>query len=136
MDIGEFLSQADRILNNAGDSCDFGCSENAVSEMIEYIKTNLPEYPYCIISDWTWIDINVSKEALEQIDKRGLKPCAIYANKVIEDEAGRPFESVRTTLLQGFHKNCIFLSRNTAYILLRPETRITVEYPVFASIFS
>ena len=135
MELGEFLSQTDRVLSNTGDPCDFGCSENAVSEIIKYIKENLPDYPYCIISDWTWVDINLPEEAIEQIEKRGLKPCAIYANKVIEDEAGRPYENLRTTLLQGFHKNCIFQSRNTAYILLRPGTRVLVEYSVFASIF-
>lgn len=136
MEIREFLNQADRVFNNDGDSCDFGCTENAASEMIAYVKANFPSYPFCVVSDWVWVDINVSKEVIEALESRGLKPSVIYAHRVINDEAGRAFESVRTTLLQDFHKNCVFLSRNTAYILQGQATRVPIDSIVYARIFS
>jgi Domain of unknown function (DUF6957) len=136
MDIKSFVAQADRVFNCAGDSCDFGCHESAVPKMIEYVKEHLPGYHYCVIADWVWIDINVTPEELKYFDERGVKPSVIYAHKVIDDEAGRPFESVRTTFLQDFQQNCVFLSRNTAYILHASGTRVTIDSLVFATVFS
>jgi len=135
MNLHEFLSQADLVFNEGGDSCDFGCSDNDVSEMITYVKDNFPDYPYCTISNWVWMDIEAPKETKEKFEKRGLKLCAIYAHEVIEDEPNRGFSSVKTTFLKGFHKNCIFLTQNTAYILKRPGTRISLDAEVFLSIF-
>lgn len=135
MNINEFLAQADRIFNNEGDPCDFGCSVSTIPEMIKYVEEELASYPYCVVSNWVWIDINASSKAQESLEKRGLKPCALYAHKVVDDERMRPFKSVRTTFLQGFHKNCIFLTQNTAYILNGPGTRVSVDTSVFASIF-
>jgi len=135
MEISELLSQADRVFNRDGDHCDFGCTENATPEMIAYVKENFPSYPFCVVSDWVWVDINVSKEMVEALEARGLKPSVIYAHRVINDEASRAFTSVRTTFLQDFQQNCIFQSRNTAYILYGRGTRVTVDSAVFASIF-
>jgi len=136
MDIKSFVTQADRIFSCTGDSCDYGCHENAVPKMIMYVKEHLPDYHYCLVSDWVWIDINVTPEHTERFMERGIKPCFVYAHRVIDDEAQRSFKSVRTTFLQNFQQNCIFLSRNTAYILLRPGTRVSIDPIVYATVFS
>lgn len=104
--------------------------------MIEYIKEHLPHYQYCVISNWRWVDIDTSEKARKKLKERGLKPCFLYSASVVEDEKIRGFKSVRTTFLKSFHKNCIFLTKNTAYILQGSGTRITIEAAVFASIFS
>ena len=136
MDIKSFVTQADRIFNCTGDPCDFGCHENKVAEKIAYVKKHLSGYLYCVVADWIWIDINVSPENLKRFQVRGIKPSFVYAHKVIEDEAQRPFVSVRTTFLQDFHENCIFLSRNTAYILCGKGTRVSIDPVVYAAVFS
>jgi len=135
MNIEDFINQADGVFNNEGAPCDFGCSQRSVPTMIKYIKKHLSPYPYCVVADWKWIDMNASEKTRESLDSYGLKPSALLARRVITDERMRPFESVRTTLLQGFHKNCIFLTRNTAYILSGPGTRVSIDTRVFTSIF-
>lgn len=134
MNIEEFLCQADRAFNDEGIPCDFGCSKHSIPAMIEYIKNNLSAYPYAVISDWKWIDISVAKEVREDLEQYGFKPCALFAHKVIADESMRGFNSVRTTLLQGFYKNCIFLTQNTAYILQGPGKRVSIDSRVFSSL--
>jgi len=134
MNIEEFLDQTDRVFNDEGIPCDFGCSEHSVPAMIEYIKNNLSPYPYAVVSDWKWIDLDVPSEIREDLEQHGLKPCALFAHKVIADERMRGFRSVRTTLLQGLYKNCIFLTQNTAYILCGPSKRVSIDYRIFASL--
>lgn len=136
MSIEKIFAQAGHVFSRTGDPCDFGCDESSVPEIIAYIKEHLPSYPYCVIADWVWIDINVKPEVLKQFNERGLKPSFIYAHKVIDDETQRPFEFVRTTYLQDFRENCIFLSRNTAYILQGQGTRVSIDPVVFAAVFS
>lgn len=136
MSIEKIFSQAGHVFARTGAPCDFGCDKSAVPQMIEYVKEHLPGYCYCVIADWVWIDINVTLEAQEQYDQQGLKPSIIYAHKVIDDEAQRPFEFLRTTALQKFQKNCIFLSRNTAYVLCGPGTRVTIDPVVYDAVFS
>lgn len=134
MNIEKFLDQTDRVFNDEGIPCDFGCSKQSVSAMIEYIKNNFSSYPYTVVSDWKWIDIDASNEIKEDLAQYGLKPCALFAHKVIDDERMRGFNSVRTTLMQGFHKNCIFLTQNTAYILCGPGKRVSMDVGVFTSL--
>jgi len=135
MDLKSYLAQVDQIFNGDGVSCDFGCSEASVSDMIAHIKEYLPAYPYCVIADWVWLDIKLEPEIQALFDIRGAKPCFIFAHKVIEDQAQRSFKSVRTTYLQEFQKNCIFLSKNTAYLLVGRGTRVSVDPQVLRSIF-
>lgn len=135
MNIEEFISQTDHVFNHKGTPCDFGCSQRSVPAMIEYVKTHLSPYPYSVVADWKWIDMDASQETRDSLDSYGLKPSALFAHRVITDERMRPFKSVRTTLLQRFHKNCIFLTRNTAYILTGPGTRVSIDTRVFISIF-
>ena len=136
MSIEKIIAQVGHVYSRTGDSCDFGCDESSVPIMIAYVKEYLPRYPFCVVADWVWVDINVESEVLEKFNERDLKPSFIYAHKVIDDEVQRPFEFVRTTYLQDFRENCIFLSRNTAYILQGQGTRVSIDPVVFAAVFS
>lgn len=131
MKIEEFLNQVDRIYNDEGITCDFGCSKQSLPAMIEYVKNNLSDYPYAVVSGWKWIDIDVSDETKEDLSKCGFKPSALIARNVIVDEQSRGFKSVQTTLLQGFYKNCIFLTQNTAYILCNQGKRVSIDPRVY-----
>lgn len=135
MNIEEFLNQTDAVLGYEGVHSDFGCSEQSVPAMIEYVKHQLPDYPSCVVADWKWVDMNASHEDEEMLAEHGFKPSALLAHRVISDDCMRGFKSVRTTLLKELHKNCIFVTRNTAYILTGPGKRVSVDAPVFISIF-
>lgn len=135
MNIEEFLTQTDLVLGNEGVHSDFGCSEQSVPAMIEYVKSHFPDYPCCVVADWKWVNMKAPPEVHEMLGEHGLKPSAVLAHRVVSDDSMRGFKSVRTTLLKELHKNCIFLTRNTAYILIEPGKRVSVDAPVFTSIF-
>lgn len=134
MNIDEFINQTESVLYNRGSHCDFGCSKSVIPEMIEYIKQHLPDYQYCVVSGWCWIDIVAPSKTIENLNERGLQPSALFAQNVDQDEKNRGFKCVRTTFLKSFHKNCIFVTKNTAYILCQRGTRTTIDAQVFVSI--
>lgn len=134
MHINELINQAQNIFNNQGVHCDFGCSRSSTPQMIAFINEHLPHYQYCVISNWRWVDVDASEEAINKLRGKGFKPSFLYSDSIEEDEKMRGFKCVRTTFLKSFHKNCIFLTKNTAYILQNSGTRITIDAAVFASI--
>ena len=88
-----------------------------------------------MVADGKWVDMKAPQEIQETLGKYGLKLSALLAHRVVSDDGMRGFKSVRTTLLKEPHKNCTFLTRNTAYILIEPGKRVSVDAPVFTSIF-
>jgi hypothetical protein len=122
------IAQAARLVNGRGDPCDFGCGESDVQEMIAHVKKILPDRPYCAVRHWCWADVDIDPRQAEEVRQAGVKPAFVYANYIIDDESGRwnVGLSVRTTLLVELHKGCIFATRNTAYILVGPGTRMSV----------
>lgn len=129
------VEQIDRLINGEGDPCKVGCEESEVDAMIAYCKDTLGK-KYCLVSRWSWADLAVSPEDNEAIEKSGFKPSFIYASNIIRDEAGRwsPGMSVKSTLLTAFTKNCIFVTANTAYILVGPGTRLRVSPTVYTNL--
>jgi hypothetical protein len=92
--------------------CDLGCDEESTPELVEYCRRHFPCRPYCIVSDWIWIDLETGDSLL-------------YASKIVKDEAARLHiqRSVLTSPLVEFERNCVFATRNTAYILSGPGRR-------------
>ncbi|WP_341936861.1 DUF6957 family protein [Marinimicrobium sp. C2-29] len=133
MDARQQIAQTSRLVNGKGDSCDFGCSEEEIEVMLACSKEHFPGKPYCVVKDWCWADVDIDKRQQEEFRAKGVIPSFVYANNIIDDQAGRWSNglSVRTTLLVEFHKNCIFLTRNTAYVLVGRGSRLTVEPAVY-----
>src|SRR5690606_5878640 len=117
------------------DPCNFGCDESETDSMIAYCSEALNK-PYCLVKNWCWADLDVSRSDAEAIEKSGFRPAFIYASNIVADEAGRwrPGMSVKTTLLTGFKKNCIFVTANTAYVLLGTGTQLRVSPSIYTSL--
>lgn len=127
------LEQFSQLLNEQGEYCDFGCAEEKVDEMVVRAKELFPNKPCCIVGRWCWANVEVDPKHEIEIKEAGLKPCFIYANRVISDDKKRWAENtcIRTTLLQEFHPPCIFSSKNTNYILCGTGVRLTVIHAVY-----
>jgi hypothetical protein len=129
------LEQFAQLLNEQGDYCDYGCSEDKVEEMIARARDLFPNKPCCVVGRWCWADIEFDPEHEKLINAAGFKTCFIYANRVIADEKKRWSENtcIRTTLLVEFHPPCIFSSKNTNYILCGQGVRLKVIPPVYSN---
>lgn len=131
MNLDEFLERTNNLLYASGDACDFGCSPENLRDMKNYVKANFPSRPCCAVSDWMWIDLDIPRREQYKFSDTGVTPQYIWAKNIIEDESGRRWNSVRTSELAEFHKNCIFLTRQTAYILVGPGMRKSASWEAF-----
>ncbi|MCB1662670.1 MAG: hypothetical protein H6995_09245 [Pseudomonadales bacterium] len=134
MNIQEVFEQLASIFDDDGTPCDYGCGENAVNDMIQYVKTELAPLPYCVVEDWIWIDISVPRKVQELFMEQGVQPSVIYARTVVDDEIERGFPNLRTSPFVALHRSCIFQTRNTAYILCGAGQRTVMDAKVYAMV--
>lgn len=122
----QLIGQFAQLYNEEGDPCDYGCSEEFVEQMIARAKELFPNKPCCVVCDWSWADVDIDARQAEEIQRTGVQACFIYANNIIRDEADPWAEgsSVRTSLLETFHDQCIFSTRNTNYVLVGQGVRM------------
>ncbi|QHC98428.1 hypothetical protein PspR84_28560 [Pseudomonas sp. R84] len=87
--------------------------------------------PFCLVSQWTILDLEVDIEQLNALHLRGLEPVVVYALCVVLDSRGRYQRGdwVRTSFQTRYEAPGFFLTKNTVYVLLGDGKRqlITVE---------
>jgi hypothetical protein len=129
------LEQIDRFINCEGEPCDYGCAEEDLPRMIAIGKEMYPDKPYRVVSGWSWGDFEVNESQREVFRQEGVEPAFLFANQVVIDETGRFHDAVRTTPLLAFHAPCLFVTKNTVYILLGPGSRMTVDLAAYRIYF-
>jgi len=136
MEISNEIGQIFRLVYGEGDACDLGCAIEDIPKMISLSKKMVPIKPYRVVRHWCGGDLEVDVSELEGIKQAGMKPAFIYAGELMEDERGewRKGVAVKTTLLVEFHLDCLFITRNTAYILVGTGRRMTVNWDVFLNL--
>lgn len=130
------IVQMSRLVRGDGDPCDFGCSQNDVPKMILLGKQLFPTKPYRVVSHWCWADLELNDSLAEKVKEQGMQPSFVYADKIIEDETATWDKglAIKTTLLVEFCHNCLFVTRNTIYILVGAGSRMTVLPGVYAGL--
>ncbi|WP_434768053.1 DUF6957 family protein [Pseudomonas triticicola] len=111
----------------AGESLN-GC-QLVDSDAVALANLHFPSRPYCLVSDWAILDIDVTPPQLQKIAYIGLTPALINALTVIEDSKGRfrPGDWVRSTLAVSFTHGCLFETKNTIYVLMGPGGRLRTD---------
>lgn len=138
MELIDLLTQIHDAYEGNNLPCDYGCSELLVDKMIQESKVIAPNKPICTVSDWIWIDFMFPKEKLDIFSNEGVHPSLVRSENIIFDEAERPNinTSVRSTWLKSFHNNCLFMTRNTSYILVGRGSRVSVSPELLGIIMS
>lgn len=136
MELDAKLRQAHDVMCLRGEACDFGCAPDSIADVLSIAKAQYPDRPYCVVTDWIWVDIHAPQSDRDSLEQTGLVPCFIFALNVLDDEARRPHigPMVRTSLLQHFEQNCLFVTANTVYILTGHGKRTSVTPEVAMSI--
>ena len=129
MEITEVLRQMQEMWDGNDIPCEYGCEASRLDIMIQEAKSLYPGKPYCVISNWIWIDLDVADELIGEFKSAGVLPCFVRSGFIMEDEAKRSHlrSSVRSTGLVSFHANCIFVTRNTSYILVGSGSRVLID---------
>ena len=125
------------MLYRKGSACDFGIDESQLTPMIELAFARYPSKGVSAVKDWKWWDFEVSLDARDRYEAAGVQPAILFADYLIWDSRGRWSEgwNVRTTALVAFEENCLFITRNTVYILVGSGHRKTVDPGLAASLY-
>jgi hypothetical protein len=113
-----------------------GIPEKDIEEWKERLTSSREYKKIRFVSEWIWWDIIMDESSKKIISKHGLKSAAIYSHNLIWDEIGdfSPGFSVKTSLLESFEEDALFITRNTTYVLVGPGHRADISAQVFSGI--
>ena len=113
-----------------------GC-ELAHSDVLALVGFYFPGRAYCLVADWTVVDIALSPRQLKAVARRGVTPTLVNALCVIHDSKGRFPRGhwVRTSLGVSFTHDCLFETKNTVYVLMGPGRRVRTDLDVAQSLY-
>ena len=106
-------------------------------EAVKIVRERYPYAEYCIVSNWRWIDLEVTPVQLSELTRTNRKPAVIYADTVIYDSSRRwdVGDFVRTSFLHKFEDGFIFKTLNSTYILIGCGVRKRATLEAIGRIF-
>ena len=106
-------------------------------EAVRIVRERYPYAEYCIVSNWRWIDLDVTPVQLSELTRTNRKPAVIYADTVIYDSSRRwdVGDFVRTSFLHKFEEGFIFKTLNSIYILFGNGVRKRATLEAIGRIF-
>lgn len=101
-----------------------GCNLSA-DEAAVVAHGKFAQHSFCLVKDWTILDLEITDEELNVLQSRGLKPVLVYALHVVHDRRGRfaAGDWVRSSFQQRYDDDGFFLTKNTVYVLLGDGNR-------------
>ena len=106
-------------------------------EAVRIVRERYPYTEYCIVSNWRWIELDVTPVQLSELTRTNRKPAVIYADAVIYDSSRRwdVGDFVRTSYLHQFEDGFIFHTLNSIYILIGDGIRTRASLETLGRIF-
>lgn len=106
-------------------------------EAVAIMRRHYRWFEYCLVRDWTWIDLDVTPEQHAQLTKTQREPAIIFARTVIYDSARRwdMGDFVRTSPLHTWRENFIFTTLNSSYLLMGDGVRKRATLDTIANLF-
>lgn len=106
----------------------------------EAVRIVLERYPYaeyCLVSNWRWLDLDVTQEQRDELVRTNRQPVVLYAHTVIYDSQRRwdVGDFVRTSYLYKFEDDFIFQTLNSIYILVGDGVRAKASLEALGRIF-
>lgn len=128
------LVRSSALVKAQGSRCGFGCTYDDLPDVIAYTKKAFTDKPYCVVKNWTWIDIESECIQTQEASEVKNRSSVLFAREVIADEARRPQlgPMVRTSPLCEFQLGCLFVTHNTAYILCGSGSRSRITAGLMA----
>ncbi len=112
------LDSLTNLFSGAGES--MAGSPMTDDEALNFMRNKRLYVEFCLVRDWTWIDLDVTPAQLAELEKTSRKPAIILANNVIYDSARRwdQGDFVRTSPLHVCREGFLFQTLNSVYVLL------------------
>lgn len=106
-------------------------------EAVRRVRERYPYAEYCLVSNWRWLDLDVTEEQRDELARTNRQPVVIYAHTVIYDSQRRwdVGDFVRTSYLHRFEDDFIFQTLNSIYILIGDGIRAKTSLETLGRIF-
>ena len=106
-------------------------------EAVRIVRERHPYAEYCLVSDWRWLDLDVTQEQRDELVRTNRQPVVIYAHTVIYDSQRKwdVGDFVRTSYLHKFEDDFIFQTLNAIYILIGDGIRTKTSLETLGRIF-
>lgn len=113
-----------------------GCQQPVEQALLEARK-HVKWLPLCAVEDWVILDAIVTETERANLAAIGCQPMFLFAHSVVHDEQRRfePGNWVRSSMGTDFKEGFLFVTRNTAYVLLGPGYRKPSSIDAIFSIF-
>jgi len=120
-----------------GDGIQMSGSKVGQDEAVRIVRERHPCAEYCLVSNWRWLDLDVTQEQRDELVRTNRQPVVIYAHTVIYDSQRRwdVGDFVRTSYLHKFGEGFIFQTLNTIYILMGDGIRKRASLDTLGRIF-
>ncbi|MDH1869231.1 hypothetical protein N5D83_20835 [Pseudomonas chengduensis] len=120
-----------------GDGIPMPGAQVTQEEAARIVRERYPYAEYCLVSNWRWVDLDVTPEHRSELAKTNLHPVLIYADTVIYDSRRRweVGDFVRTSYLHKFEDGFIFQTLNSIYILVGDGVRKRASFETLGRIF-
>lgn len=120
-----------------GDGIPMSGSKVGQDEAVRIVRERHPYAEYCLVSNWRWLDLDVTQEQRDELVRTNRQPVVIYAHTVIYDSQRRwdVGDFVRTSYLYKFEDDFIFQTLNTIYILIGDGIRTKTSLETLGHIF-
>ena len=120
------LLRLQQLLSGQGETIN-GCDLSS-EDAIDFVQSNFGEYSYCLVRDWTLLELEPCGEEYDALRSRGLEPVLVYARNVVVDSRERfnRGDWVRSTFQLRYEHEGLFFTRNTLYVLLGTGTRQSI----------
>lgn len=112
-----------------------GGSRLGDEELIKLAQEEFAEQRFCIVRNWMLMDVLLPDTQERDVQKRGLKPSALFVHETVFDSEGRT--AARDSFITGFQKNfqgCFFESEDALYVLAGRGFRKHVSMPAFQAL--
>ncbi|AOE86305.1 DUF6957 family protein [Pseudomonas sp. TCU-HL1] len=120
-----------------GDGKPMSGSKVGQDEAVRIVRERHPYAEYCLVSNWRWLDLDVTQEQRDELVRTNRQPVVIYAHTVIYDSQRKwdVGDFVRTSYLHKFEDDFIFQTLNTIYILIGDGIRTKTSLENLGRIF-
>jgi hypothetical protein len=116
-------------------SC-LGCDESEIEKWISYCEDHYADKGICTVKKWMIVECTYSEPAKAKLREMGLLPFVMHANCVVWDSKNRwrtgSFAS--SYFLVELSENCLFVTKNTAYILIGSGHKKFISPPMLYAI--
>ncbi|QXG45614.1 DUF6957 family protein [Pseudomonas viridiflava] len=108
-----------------------------LEEAIRAARKHYKRLPLCVVEQWIILDAIVTDEERAKVAAAGCQPMFMFAYKVVHDEQRRfePGHWVRSSMGTAFEEGFLFVTRNSAYVLLGPGHRKSTSIAAIFSLF-